>query len=515
MWHSDQEIAEDKQATSYLYREEWLMPPAEITVKVTEGLLEGDRDEGGYRFLGVPFAMSPQLSGRFGPPMPHPPWAGTRNALAYGATASQPDRGVTVIPEPIIPGDNCLNLNIFTPDLGDAQLPVLVWIHGGGFFGGCNASPWYRGSSFARDGVVLVSINYRLGAEGFLAIDDAPANRGVLDWIAALRWVQRNIRAFGGDPGRVTIAGQSAGAAACATLLAIPEAKDLFGAAICMSGAAQFVQSADAAAAVGQEMAARLGVSPVKKAMEAVPVTRLIEVQQEIIGSMDMSSAAEELGHQLRGIQLRLAPVVDGDILPVQPLAAIRSGSAKDKAILVGATAHEFNSGLSSLRGLTADVTCKALVVAGLTPPKAESYLRAHPAAEPWQVAGQVLTDRTFRLPAQELLEAHASAAGSAYHYEFRWTSSAAPYEGLSIHCLDVPFAFDLLHADGVEQVAGANPPQELAATMHADWVRFIKERSPGWAPYDRRERIGMIYGANPAVSRDPLACERSLWLEP
>jgi para-nitrobenzyl esterase len=501
------------------------MPPTEIIVKVAEGLLQGHRDEVGYRFLGVPFAMSPQLSGRFAPPIPHPPWAGTRKALAYGATASQPDQGVTFIPEPTIPGDNCLNLNIFTPDLGDAQLPVLVWIHGGGFLAGCNASPWYSGTSFARDGVVFVSVNYRLGAEGFMALADAPANRGVLDWIAALRWVQRNIPAFGGDPGRVTIAGQSAGAAACATLLAVPEARELFGAAICMSGAARFAQSADAAAAVGQEIAARLGVSPAQKAMEAVPVTRLLQVQQEIAGRIAIPSAAEELGQQLRGIQLRLAPVVDGDILPVEPLTAIRSGSAKDKAILVGTTAHEFNSLVSSLRGLTADVILEALVVSGLTPPKAESYLTAHQDAEPWEIAGQVLTDHTFRLPAQELLEAHASAGGSAYHYEFRWTSaalydgfrwtSAAPYDGLSMHCLDVPFAFDLLHADGVEQAAGSNPPQELAAKMHADWVRFTKERSPGWAPYDERERTGMIYGANSAVSRDPLAYERSLWLEP
>ena len=160
-------------------------------------------------------------------------------------------------------------------------------------------------------------------------------------------------------------------------------------------------------------------------------------------------------------------------------MARLRDRHVRDHS----ASAHVFNSGLSSLRELAADVTCEALVVAGLTRPKAESYLQARQDAELWEVAGQVLSDRTFRLPAQELLEAHASAGGRAYHYEFRWTSPAAPYEGLSVHCLDIPFVFDLLHADGVEQAAGSDPPQKLATTMHADWVRFVKEHSPGGLP--------------------------------
>src|SRR2546430_10589499 len=133
-----------------------------------------------------------------------------------------------LLPEPIIAGDSDVNLNGFTADLGGARLPVLVWIHGGGFFGGGNASPWYRGGPFARDGVVLVSINYRLGAEGFLEVPGAPANRAVRDWVRALEWVQENIAAFGGDPGPVTIAGQSAGGAACAALLGVPAGPRLF-----------------------------------------------------------------------------------------------------------------------------------------------------------------------------------------------------------------------------------------------------------------------------------------------
>jgi para-nitrobenzyl esterase len=209
---------------------------ADVVALTAQGRLRGARDGPALRFLGIPFAESPVTAGRFGAPAAPGRWDGIRDALSYGATSPQPDRGVTLIPEPIIAGDNELNLNVFTPDLNPVRLPVLVWIHGGGFFAGCNASPWYRGGPFARDGVVLVSVNYRLGAEGFLEVPGAPANRAVRDWVRALEWVQENIAAFGGDPGRVTIAGQSAGGAACAALLGVPAARGLFRGAACVSG---------------------------------------------------------------------------------------------------------------------------------------------------------------------------------------------------------------------------------------------------------------------------------------
>src|SRR5207248_2099650 len=181
-------------------------------------------EEGCNIFLGIPYAAPPLGEHRFAPPAPHEPWSGTRECFAYGPTAPQRDPGITIIPEPVEPGDDYLNLNVFTPDL-TGKLPVFVWIHGGGFVSGCNRSPWYRGTRFARDGVVLVSIGYRLGVEGFLDIEGAPPNRAVLDWIAALQWVQENIANFGGDPSKVSIGGQSAGSAACLTLMVNPHAE--------------------------------------------------------------------------------------------------------------------------------------------------------------------------------------------------------------------------------------------------------------------------------------------------
>ncbi|WP_431797054.1 carboxylesterase family protein [Microbacterium kunmingense] len=181
-------------------------------------------------FLGIPFAEPPVGERRFAAPVPVPPWDGVRDATAYGATAQRGDTGITLIPEPSVEGDSTLNVNVFTPRPGDtdAALPVLVYIHGGGFTSGSPASPWYDGRAFNRDGVVTVSISYRLGFDGFGEIPDAPTNRGVRDWLAALEWVQRHIRDFGGDPTRVTIAGQSAGGAAVLTLLGMPAAQHLF-----------------------------------------------------------------------------------------------------------------------------------------------------------------------------------------------------------------------------------------------------------------------------------------------
>ncbi|MFN3866743.1 MAG: carboxylesterase family protein, partial [Demequina sp.] len=190
-------------------------------------------------FRGIPFAAPPVGELRFAPPASALGWDGVRDAAEFGPTPQRespydPPR----IPEPSIPGDDVLSVNVTTPDPSSAAgLPVLVWIHGGGFVGGSPASPWYVGQSFARDGVVTATLSYRLGFEGFGWMEDAVPNRGALDWIAGLEWIQRNIASFGGDPSRVTIAGQSAGGAAVMRLLTLPAADHLFARAMAISPA--------------------------------------------------------------------------------------------------------------------------------------------------------------------------------------------------------------------------------------------------------------------------------------
>jgi para-nitrobenzyl esterase len=501
----------------------------EVVATTAQGRLRGTRDGQALRFLGVPYAESPATAGRFAAPVPHARWDGVRDALAYGATSPQPDRGITLIPEPVIAGDNELNLNVFTPDLGAASLPVLVWIHGGGFTGGCNASPWYRGGPFARDGVVLVSINYRLGAEGFLEIPGAPANRAVRDWVRALEWVRENIAAFGGDPGRVTIGGQSAGGAACATLLGVPAARDLFRGAACMSGGQALLQTAEGVRAVAAKMAAQLGTLD-RAALEELPPAAILAAQEAVTasgGAVGGRQDAEAVTTLLAGgIQLPWAPYADGEVVAEEPVPAVASAADsvtasvtasvaasarhREVSLLAGATAHEFNAAWMTADWITAAMVADGLAKAGVPAPLAAAYLdRGGP---PGSAVGQAVTDRVFRVPAQQLAAAKAAAGGAAFAYDFRWTAPAGPLAGLAFHCLDVPFFFDALAEPGVTEAAGPAPPQDLATLMHSTLVRFVADGDPGWERFGDHRSPVMIFAEPSEVRENPLEPERAAW---
>src|SRR5512139_4097632 len=219
-----------------------------MTVTTARGRLRGRIDAAVHCFLGVPYAAPPCGPNRLIQPRPAEPWDGVRDAISFGAEPPQPkppadDPVAAMVWDAAEPGEDCLNLNIWTPDPSATGLPVMVWIPGGMFEVGTGAT--YDGSRFARDGIVCVTINYRVGPEGFLYLADGDANLGLLDQVAALEWVRDNIAAFGGDPSNVTIFGESAGAMSVGTLLAMPCAAGLFRRAICQSGAADRVIPAD------------------------------------------------------------------------------------------------------------------------------------------------------------------------------------------------------------------------------------------------------------------------------
>ena len=246
-------------------------------VKTRQGDLRGILIDGVHAFKGVSYAAPPFGVHRFRPPQPVAPWSGIRDALTFGAEPPQlrPDAQTqALVPDPAVPGEDCLNLNIWSPALGSARLPVMVWIPGGMFEVGSGAS--YDGSRFARDGVVCVTINYRVGPDGFLYLGDGVANLGLLDQVAALEWVRENVAAFGGDPANITIFGESAGAMSVGTLLSMPRAGGLFRRAIAQSGAAHQVLSAETARRVGRRLADRLGVAATRQAIAAVPMERLL-----------------------------------------------------------------------------------------------------------------------------------------------------------------------------------------------------------------------------------------------
>jgi para-nitrobenzyl esterase len=485
----------------------------ELVVNTEHGKVRGGTEKDAVVFLGIPYAAAPVGEGRFAPPQPPERWEGTREALAYGATALQPHQEFTLIPEPPVEGDNCLNLNVFTPDPGSSGLPVLVWIHGGGFFAGCNASPWYRGERFARDGVVLVSINYRLGIEGFLPVEDGGVNRGVLDWLAGLEWVQRNIEAFGGDPATVTVAGQSAGGVAAALLLSIPRARGLLRRAICMSGPVALVGTAEHAQEAARAVAEDLGTRLTRHALSEVPVGRLLEAQVRLMPvgpggapNLQMFAAGG------RGM-LPLAPSVDWDIVPCDPLEAVRSGAGASCDLLTGTTTEEFNMVFSLLGSDTdGDAADRALQDAGLSTEGVRVYRDALPKATGADLLGQASTDRMFRVPTEELCDARTGADGRTYLYQSAWRSPGMGGLLGAGHCVDIPFAFDNLDAPGVEVALGSDPPQELADLMHRAWVDFVTDGDPGWPSFMPDTRPAMVFDGKSRVIDDPLRLPRSLW---
>src|SRR6266851_9071291 len=260
-------------------------------VKTQTGRVEGRVTGGVASFNGLPFAAPPFGRHRFQPPQPAEPWTGVRHALARGQVPPQspyPEPFRSLLGDAGESGEDCLNLNVWTPEPIGQGLPVMVWIHGGAFLRGSGAMAGYDGSRFARDGVVCVTINYRLGADGFLWLGDGVANLGLLDQVAALRWVQENIEALGGDPTRVTIFGESAGAFSVATLMAMPRASGLFQRAVLQSGAGHHVISTEPAGLIGRNLCQKLGVPATREALAAAPISRCVDAQAELAAELAM-----------------------------------------------------------------------------------------------------------------------------------------------------------------------------------------------------------------------------------
>ncbi len=440
-------------------------------------------------FLGIPFAEAPIGERRFQAPVPKAPWEGVRDALEFAATAQRGDPGVTLIPEPSVEGESTLNVNVFTPALRQAQgagaeaqgaeagLPVLVWIHGGGYFAGSPASPWYDGRAFNRDGVVTVSISYRLGFDGFGWIEDAPSNRGIRDWLLALEWVQENIASFGGDPGRVTIAGQSAGGGAVLTLLGMPKAQHLFHGVYALSGALADVAPARAEK-FGRALAAAGGVEPTVAGFSSLSEQRILELQKKAteLGPDALTTMVDE--------GLDLGPTIDGDLLERPTRQSLQAGVGADKALVLGATDDEFTMAFADaekkLRWIPKSVMLNKL---GLAKSLRREYLAANRDAiargGTAGIAGRYLTDRMFRTAVPRIVADRGSAP--TWVYRFAWPSGTF---GFAEHCLDVPFFFDCLDGPAIVPLAGANPPQRLADELHAAAVAFIATGEPGWAQY-------------------------------
>jgi len=485
-----------------------------IIADTAAGAVQGVRTGGVVAFLGVPYAAAPVGERRFRAPEPVAPWTGVRDAVTHGPTAPMPGYPPpfdALLPNPVVAGDEYLNLSVWTPDPDAQGLPVLVWIHGGAFVNGSSAVPLTDGSAFARDGVVTVAVNYRLGAEGFALLPDAPPNRGLLDQVAALEWVRDNVAAFGGDPDTVTVAGESAGAMSIGALLAMPRAAGLFRRAVLQSGAAHHTLSSSTASRVTDFVAAELGVPGTAAAWRDVPSERVLAAQNAL-GRVLQRPDPARWGEIVVNL-MPFEPVVDGDVLPAPPPQSIAAGSAAGVDVLVGANRHEYRlffvpTGIAD----KADEAMLAAVAAGYRLPEAAlaRYRSASPGAPPGTVLSEIATDWFYRMPALRLAE---SVPGS-HVYEFGWET---PVGGLgACHGLEVPFVFDTLGAPGVPALVGPEPPQALADAVHRAWVAFATTGDPGWPAYtpDRRAVARFGSGTDPAVEvvDDPRGDLRALW---
>jgi para-nitrobenzyl esterase len=493
------------------------MDETQPVVRTAGGQVRGRTEADVAIFRGIPFARPPVGGLRFAAPLPAEPWDGVREAVAFGPPPPQ-SGPVLPLPPPSASGadpDDWLTVNVFSPDLGAARLPVMVWIYGGAYRSGAASNPGYDGTLLARQNVVVVTFNHRVGVEGYAYLPGVPANRALLDQVAALRWVRENIAAFGGDPDRVTVFGESAGAGAIAALLVMPVAAGLFRRAIAQSVPGTFF-SPDLAAAATAAIAAAAGLPATAEALAAADPARLAAAS-EAVRPADHTGRWGRVAHT----GTPFSPVVDGEVLPAAPWRALAMGAGRSIDLITGHNRDEFRlfTELSSMRGqITAAAASQALQ--GLAPGQdgedgedgEAAYRHAYPDADPETLFELVNSDWLFRMPSLHLAQAHASAGGRTFLYELSYPASVA---GLgACHAIDVPLVFGDYTGIG-QMFFGPEPPASavrLGNLMRSHWAAFATDGDPGWPQYSPGHRMTRIFADPPDVAPYPERTSLHLW---
>ncbi|MFJ9562798.1 carboxylesterase/lipase family protein [Streptomyces fuscichromogenes] len=495
------------------------MTTAENPVVSTEaGAVRGRHEDGLTVFRGIPFAEPPIGEHRFQAPQPLRAWEGVREAYEFGPPPPQDmafaGRGGQ-LDAPT--GDDWLTVNVWTPGTEAlARRPVMVWIYGGAYKAGHGGSPGYDAQHLARAGdVVVVTFNYRLGIEGFARIEGAPANRGLLDQVAALEWVRGNIAAFGGDPAQVTVFGESAGAGSVASLLAMPSARGLFHRAVVQSLPGTFF-SDELARDVAAEIAKEVNLPATVEALATVDPRELTSAGEALGGKM--GEYADRWG-RLAPTSTPFSPVVDGDVLPTTPWQALAEGAGRDVELLVGHNRDEYRLFIvmgGQFGKITEEQAAWALQTFGPGAGGEQTYRTAFPDAAPGELYERVQTDWLFNMPSLWLAEAQVAGGGRAHVYELTW---AAPGAGGSLgacHGLDIPLVFGTYEADlGNLLFMGSGVPdqaRELTARFHSAWTAFARTGEPGWPTYDLDERLVQVLDVKPEVQPYPEEVSRRIW---
>jgi para-nitrobenzyl esterase len=485
----------------------------EPEISTTAGKVRGRREGGPAVFRGIPFAQPPVGRARFAAPQRVPGWDGVREAFAFGPPPPQATMLGMAMPADEVEGDDWLTLNVWTPDPGpDARLPVMVWIYGGAYMLGKSSDPGYDGTRLAQSGVVVVSFNYRVGMEGFAQIDGAPANRGLLDQVAALEWVRENIAAFGGDPDRVTVFGESAGAGSIAALMAMPRAAGLFRRAIAQSVPGTFF-STELAGDITTVVAGELGMSATVDDLSSVTPDRLAAAGDAVTAKMRQY---EDRWGAVAHTPTFFSPVVDGEVLPASPWQALAEGSGRAVELIAGHNRDEYRL-FVALGGLLGQVTdeqaATALRVFG--PDGGRAYPGAFPAATAGEMFELVQSDWLFRMPSLHLAEAQTAGGGRAHLYELTWPAPGLGGMLGACHGLDVPLTFGVFDAGiGAITMGDSVTPetQALSEYVRTAWTAFAATGDPGWPAYDAHDRLTQILDTEPTVTTYPEETSRRLW---
>ena len=499
-----------------------MVPPWIVWSRWQAAAVRGVRREDLWSFSGVPYAQAPVGDLRWRPPQPPLPWDGVRDASSFGPIAPQrvAEAGLANPADPRADqaqSEDCLTLNIWTPEVPEDPTPdagrgrpVMVWLHGGGFTSGSGSVFLYRGGQLARHGdVVVVTINYRLGALGWLGHrglhdpDGFLGNWGLHDQVAALRWVRDHIAAFGGDKDLVTVFGESAGGFSVVALMGTPAAAGLFRRAIVQSGGPH-VHSVAEAEEAADRLASTLGLSAcTRAALQSVSAPDLVAATDE------MAKAHPDPG----SIALPFLPVVDGVFVPDRPLAAIEQGTARGVDLLIGTNRDEltlFALGRPELLGM--DEAGARRWVSRVAPDvPTDDLLEAY--REACSVRGEGLgpsalmvaigSDGVFRWPSLQVAAAQHARGAPTFVYLFEWESPAFGGVLGACHALELPFVFGVVHVPVVQIFTGGGAEVDaLSAQMHQAWLAFARHGDPSvggsgepWPVWDPRKRSTMVFG--------------------
>jgi para-nitrobenzyl esterase len=473
-----------------------------VTVRAPSGTLRGEQSGGAIQFRGVPFAEPPVGPLRFRAPVKIKPWTGERDATRFGASPMQyGELGMEH-------SEDCLYLNIWAP-AGKGPFPVYVWIHGGGFTGGHAFESMYDGAIITQEGVLCISVAYRLGVFGFLELEPllgaefaGSANNALRDLMTALEWIQENISAFGGDPSRVTIGGESAGAKLTDILMGVPTGQPLFHQMVSESGGAERVwtrsQSQTVGHAFGDKWRSLTGSEPAT--LLNAPADKLIEAQRLFIAAWPQ--------------HFPLRCQIDGALVPLRPVESIAAGSSRGKRLLIGTNRDESAAFIGPHpQNDPGNADLGNLQTSNFSPVY-KKYREVYPQLSDEQLRIRAVTAEEYWIPSMRAVDAHVKGGGSAWMYRLDFSETSGFLRGYAFHSLDVRLVWNhpsVLAENGVAEA-------DLAHQMHQAWTTFLRGETPAapgvpaWPQYDSVNRPTMIFDTQNHIEQKPQEAELRLW---